>query len=247
MCNFSYIVVVPIYNEESNIDHLLNSILSDFIYTHDKCMKIVFIDDGSTDESNQKLTKYLNSFSKFLLVNHNSNIGYGGALKTAINRYKNDADYLVFIDSDLTNPLSDIRKIFKYMEKKIDFIQANRYLGDVSKFSKKRKFIGILGNFLCKIFMRMKINDYTNGFRAVRSDLYNNINIIENDFSIIMEEKFKLKKYLKTISEFPTTLSARDSSLKTSSFNYSLPLIFKYLYYCLMSISVINSSINKID
>jgi len=92
MCNFSYIVVVPIYNEESNIDHLLNSILSDFIYTHDKCMKIVFIDDGSTDESNQKLTKYLNSFSKFLLVNHNSNIGYGGALKTAINRYKNDCN-----------------------------------------------------------------------------------------------------------------------------------------------------------
>ena len=168
MYNFSYIVVVPIFNEESNVNHLLKSISSDFIYTHDKCIKIVFIDDGSTDGSNQKLTKYINDFSKFFLVSHDSNIGYGGALKTAINKYKDDAEYLVFIDSDLTNPLSDIRKTFKYMEKKIDFIQANRYLGDVSKFSKKRKLIGVLGNFLCKIFMGMKINDYQKRFQNLK-------------------------------------------------------------------------------
>jgi hypothetical protein len=93
----------------------------------------------------------------------------------------------------------------------------------------------------------MKISDYTSGFRAVKLSLYSGIKLNENDFSIIMEEKYKLKKYIKTISEFPTKLSKRKSQIGQSSFNYSYTLISKYLYYCIMSFFIKNNNLKKID
>lgn len=247
MNDFSYIVVIPIFNEEVNINYLIRSILSNFIYSDEKCKKIIFVDDGSTDKSAQLLKSLIFDQPKLCLLENKLNLGYGGALKTAIKKFKNEADYLVFIDSDLTNPLSDIKKMFRFMKKKIAFIQANRYLGDLSKIQSNRKIIGILGNYLCRIFMGMKINDYTNGFRAVKADLYNNIYLSQNDFSIIIEEKFKLKKKIDSISEFPTTLLTRPVGLKKSSFNYSFKLISKYLYYCMISCFYSSKNIKKID
>ena len=93
----------------------------------------------------------------------------------------------------------------------------------------------------------MKISDYTNGFRAVKVDLYTNINLVQNDFSIIMEEKFKLKKFIKTIAEFDTTLGTRGEGLKKTSFEYSFKLISKYLFYSIISIFKTNKILKKID
>jgi len=95
--------------------------------------------------------------------------------------------------------------------------------------------------------MNMKITDYTSGFRAVKLNFYFKINLIEDDFSIIMEEKYKLKRYIKTISEFPTKLSTRKSKIGKSSFNYSFKLILKYLYYCVASFFINNNYLKKID
>ena len=92
----------------------------------------------------------------------------------------------------------------------------------------------------------MKVQDHTNGFRAVKLSLYSKIKLEENDFSIIMEEKYKLKKHIKSISEFSTKLKKRSNRMRKSSFNYSLKLISKYLFYCLMSFFVSNHYLKKI-
>ena len=95
--------------------------------------------------------------------------------------------------------------------------------------------------------MNMKIDDYTNGFRAVKTNLYNKINLRENDFSVIMEEKYKLKKFMSTIAEFSTVLGKRSNNLNKSSFEYSFKLISKYLFYCILTIIKINKNLKKID
>ena len=62
-----------------------------------------------------------------------------------------------------------------------------------------------------------------------------------------MEEKYKLKKYNKTISEFPTKLSSRNNKIGESSFNYSLNLILKYLFYCIATFLIRNKNVKKIN
>lgn len=245
MNNFA--LAIPVYNEEKNIDILFRVLLKSHLIKDKACKYIIFINDGSHDKTISLLKKNIHKSKKFIHLNHKNNLGYGAALKTAISFAKNKSDYIVFIDSDLTNPLVDIKKISIFMNKNIDFIQGNRYKKDLLRIDYNRRLIGIIGNYISRLLMNMKISDYTSGFRAVKLSLYSGIQLNENDFSIIMEEKYKLKKHIKTISEFPTKLSKRKSQIGQSSFNYSFKLISKYLYYCIASFFVNNKNLKKID
>lgn len=243
----TYVLTIPIFNEEENIENLINILNESFLINDENCINIILINDGSSDKSEYLIKSSIKKSSKIILLNHKYNMGYGAALKTGIKFSKNLANYIIFIDSDLTNPIEDIKKISPFMSKGVDFIQANRYKNITDNIQLHRKFAGIIGNLICKVFMNMKISDYTNGFRAVKVDLYTNINLIQNDFSIIMEEKFKLKKFIKTIAEFDTTLGTRGEGLKKTSFEYSFKLISKYLFYSIISIFKSNKILKKID
>lgn len=243
----TYVLTIPIFNEEENIENLINILNESFLINDENCINIILINDGSSDKSEYLIKSSIKKSSKIILLSHKYNMGYGAALKTGIKFSKNLANYVIFIDSDLTNPIEDIKKISPFMSKGVDFIQANRYKNITDNIQLHRKFAGIVGNLICKVFMNMKISDYTNGFRAVKVDLYTNIDLIQNDFSIIMEEKFKLKKFIKTIAEFDTTLGTRGEGLKKTSFEYSFKLISKYLFYSIISIFKSNKILKKID
>jgi glycosyltransferase involved in cell wall biosynthesis len=243
----NYSVAIPIFNEEKNLGNLYSAILRSHLIRDKFCRNIILIDDGSTDNSRIFIKKNNFKSKKLIMLFHKKNLGYGAALKTAIKFNKKRVKYIVFIDSDLTNPIIDIKKINPFMKKNIDFIQGNRYNKQSLNIEYNRKIIGIFGNYLSRFFMNMMITDYTSGFRAVKLSLYSKIKLNENDFSIIMEEKYKLKKYIKTISEFPTKLSSRNNKIGQSSFNYSLNLILKYLFYCISSFLIKNKNLQKID
>jgi glycosyltransferase involved in cell wall biosynthesis len=243
----NYSVAVPVFNEKNNINNLFRAILRSQLIKDRLCKYIIFVDDGSNDDSQKKITKYIFKSKKFILLYHKKNLGYGAALKTAIKFAKKKTNYIVFIDSDLTNPISDIKKIIPFMKKNVDFIQGNRYGKSLENISYYRKLIGNFGNLISRLFVNLKLKDYTNGFRSVKISLYLNIKLHQNDFSIIMEEKFKLKKYIKSVSEFSTKLTSRKKKIRKSSFNYSVELIFKYFIYCIFSFFVRTKDLKKVE
>ena len=71
----SYSIIIPIHNEEQNIRPLLNN-LKKFSLKNE----ILIIDDGSTDNSIQIITKY--PFVKIIKLMHNS--GKGIAIKKGL-------------------------------------------------------------------------------------------------------------------------------------------------------------------
>ena len=234
----TYILTIPIFNEEQNIERLINTLKKSFLYNDDECIKILLINDGSSDKSKLLIKSNIKNSKKLLLISHKKNIGYGAALKTGINFSKKLADYVIFIDSDLTNPVNDIKKIKKHMNNKIEFIQGDRVSGGLDMIPLKRRFFTFFGNKVANILMDMKLNDYTGGFRAVKVSLYKNVKLLENDFSIIVEEKYKLKNKINTIAQFKTKIYLRSNDLRKTAFNYSLPLISKYLNYCLKAFMI---------
>lgn len=229
----TYILTIPIFNEEHNIKRLIDSLKKCFLNNDDECIKILLINDGSYDNSKALIASNIKNSKKLFLINHKKNMGYGAAIKTGINFSKKKSDYIIFIDSDLTNPINDIKKIKKHMDNKIEFIQGDRISGGLDLIPLKRRFFTFFGNKVANILMDMKLNDYTGGFRAVKISLYKNIKLLENDFSIIVEEKYKLKNKINTIAQFKTKIHLRSNDLRKTAFNYSLSLIFKYLNYSL--------------
>lgn len=98
-------IIIPSYNEATRFSKVL-----------DECIKIkeageiIFVDDGSTDDTEEKIKKYLTD-KRFVYIKHKINKGKGAALKTGFKRAKNEI--ILFLDADLMNITSQkIRKIF---------------------------------------------------------------------------------------------------------------------------------------
>ena len=223
------------YNESSSIVDFLNSFSSNNIIKIKEFGELVIVNDGSNDDTLDKLKKY--KVIKKKIITYSKNSGYGYALYQGIKYSMNKSKYVIFMDSDLTNPISDLRKIVNKMKKNIDFIKGNRfhYNGGVNQLPINRRFFTKYGNLISRNLCNLKINDCTNGFRAVKTCLYDGISFKENDFSIIMEEIYMLKNKILSVTEFKTKIGQRKLEQTKSSFNYNINLIFKYFKYSFLS------------
>ena len=92
-----------------------------------------------------------------------------------------------------------------------------------------RKLISQVGNYIASILFRIGIKDCTNGFRMVRLELLNGVKFKENDFSIILEELYYLKKNGAMFKEIPYTLTSRRDSI--SHFSYKPKTFYNYFKY----------------
>lgn len=89
-------VVVFAYNEEQNIKQVLGELI-DWTRTHRPDTEIVFVDDGSTDRTNEEARGCLASVNHQLL-SHTSNRGIGAAMKTGVLAAK--APMVTFMPAD---------------------------------------------------------------------------------------------------------------------------------------------------
>ena len=97
-------VIVPVFNEEENIQELYNEIA-------DVCIKnlykyeIIFVDDGSTDNTSEIIKK----LSPVCLIRFRKNFGQTAAMDAGIKQAKND--YIITMDGDRQNDPCDIPKM----------------------------------------------------------------------------------------------------------------------------------------
>lgn len=86
-------VIVPVYNVEKYLDNCLNSLANQTL----KDIEIIIVNDGSTDNSQKIIDKYVKKFSNF-----KSFVKENGGVSKARNYGKEKAtgDYIAFLDSD---------------------------------------------------------------------------------------------------------------------------------------------------
>lgn len=98
-------IVVPVYNEKDNIILLMNSIIE----TMDKTAKeyeLLFVNDGSTDGSEQILNDVSAGNSKVRLINLDKNNGLTAAIDAGFRSAQGDV--VITLDADLQNDPADI-------------------------------------------------------------------------------------------------------------------------------------------
>jgi dolichol-phosphate mannosyltransferase len=202
---------------------------------------VVAVDDGSTDNTGAVLQDLLSVYpsEQFRVLTHRVNMGYGTALRTGIVfAINNSFDYVLFMDSDLTNHPKYINGFYDRMLEKYDYIKASRYgLGaGVSGVPFFRKLVSLLGNKIAQLLFGLPLRDLTNGFRAVKTSILSQITLRENGFAVIMEELFLCKGLVYSYAEVPYILTARLSGQGKSHFSYDLKTYFTYLKYSIKSI-----------
>lgn len=123
MREFSLSIIAPAYNEEENIETFYNKIKPIL----DKCTKswdIIFVNDGSRDNTLNILTKLNKSDGRVKVISFSRNFGKEIALTAGLD-YAN-GDVVIPIDTDLQDPPELIFDMIKHWQDGYDVVYAKR-------------------------------------------------------------------------------------------------------------------------
>src|SRR3989338_9195985 len=101
-------IVIPVYNEQENI-FILYSRLKNVLNNIKKSYEIIFIDDGSTDNSFNILEKLYNRDKRIEVMKFRKNFGQTAALNVGFKNAKGNV--IITMDADLQNDPNDIPKL----------------------------------------------------------------------------------------------------------------------------------------
>ena len=123
--NKSIAIVIPSYNEATNIDVLvkaLNETVSNLSYD----FKFVFVDDGSSDNTIAILKEKSKLYDNIFYVELSRNFGHQTALKAGIDLVKNDADAIISMDGDMQHPPKIIPELIQKWEEGYEVVYTIR-------------------------------------------------------------------------------------------------------------------------
>jgi dolichol-phosphate mannosyltransferase len=221
------------YNEEAGAEKCVREVCSALSKISNPAALIV-VNDGSRDATGSILRASQGQWTQFVLVDEAQNKGYGAAIRTGVHKAgEMGFEYVLFMDSDLTNHPSDIIRFAEKMKLNFDVIKASRYVseGRMQGVPWQRAVISRIGNLVARALFGVGIRDCTNGFRAVKLSLLKQMRLRENDFSIIVEELFYCKILAQTFCEVPVVLTNRAGSQRPTSFAYRPRVFAKYLKF----------------
>lgn len=115
-------VVVPVHNEAENIASLIHEI--DTALTGVVDYEIVYVNDGSKDETAKRLTEAKLRHPKLRVIAHAQSCGQSTALRTGIKAAR--GDWVATLDGDGQNDPADIQKMVAAIEPGVELIGGNR-------------------------------------------------------------------------------------------------------------------------
>jgi glycosyltransferase involved in cell wall biosynthesis len=111
MKNFELTVIIPVYNEEDNLERVFQQ-MSSFMEIATKKTKVLFINDGSTDGSLNKIKAICNRSESFTYCSFGRNHGLSAAIKAGFDY--SDTSWTGYIDADLQTSPSDFNVLMEY-------------------------------------------------------------------------------------------------------------------------------------
>lgn len=132
MKKFTLSLVIPVYNEEGNIQALLQRLLP-IIKPYD--YEVIFVDDGSKDHTAQAIKTQAQTNSRIKLLSFNRNFGHQLALSAGYS--VTNGDCVVSIDADLQDPPEIIPDMIQKWQHGAQIVYAKRKKRDVDSLFKK--------------------------------------------------------------------------------------------------------------
>lgn len=109
-------VIIPVYNEQENIDYLVQQ-LNFFFGKEDRfSTEIIFVNDGSSDGTTKRLKKANHHAYSYKIISLSRNFGSHAALRAGILRAQ--GNYITFMYADLQDPIYLITSMYEEMQSK---------------------------------------------------------------------------------------------------------------------------------
>jgi len=165
-------VIVPIFNEEKNIVTVYEELVC-VLKGIDQEFEIIFIDDGSTDQSFKILSKLHKDDPRVIIISFRRNFGQTAALSAGFDHAK--GDIVVTLDADLQNDPMDIPKMLDKLNEGYDIVNGWRINRKDPFLS--RRLPSIIANKIISIITHVKLHDYGCTLKCFRKEITQNIKL----------------------------------------------------------------------
>lgn len=211
-------IIIPCFNEQDNVAELAKRAVN--ILRGKKLEgEIIFINDGSTDDTQKILDQLVKKYSNTFTINNRINQGIATSWKNGIQKSK--GKYSCLIDADLQNQPEDIYRLYREIKwTNVDLVQGWR--SHIGRQKSIRYFFSITLNFLLNFLFKMNSHDNKSGFIIARKEVLEDILNVKHKykyFQTFITVATKAKGY--SIREIETLFEDR---LMGKSFISNIPL-----------------------
>ena len=161
----AFSVVIPLYNEEQSLEELHRR-LTDTLATLSDRFEIIFVDDGSIDNSFAVIKKLHQRDSRVKAVRFRRNFGKSTALSAGFKKAR--GKIIVTLDADLQDLPEEIPSLLNKLEQGYDLVSGWK---KKRKDSLIRKIASWLFNRVTSFFTGVKLHDFNCGLKCYRREL----------------------------------------------------------------------------
>ena len=162
-------VIVPVLNEQDSIFPLYSQIKNELKAYNSE---IIFINDGSTDESRKNILDLVDSDKSIFMIDFKRNFGKATGLSEAFKITQ--GDIVITIDGDLQDDPSEINTLISKIDSGWDLVSG-------WKKNRKDPFLKIIAskvfNLITSLKTGIKIHDFNCGLKAYRSKVVKSIKV----------------------------------------------------------------------
>ncbi len=159
-------IVVPLYNEEENVDRLFEAIVG-ALESYDYEYEILFVDDGSSDRTLEKAAQLCETEPALRVIEFRRNYGQTPAMAAGIDAAK--GDIIVTMDGDLQNDPRDIPEFVDKINEGYDIVVGWRHNRKDKLVS--RKIPSRIANWLIGKVTGVPIKDNGCSLKAYRAEV----------------------------------------------------------------------------
>ena len=213
--------IIPVYNEELNIQRMLGN-LFDVLAEHPSWhWEVIIIEDGSTDNTRQKILERITNYPNTELILHNENLGYTQSLKDGLKKAR--GQNLMYIGADEEFDSSELPNFVNALEKnEADIVLGVRWQRNAYQLF--RFFLSIIYIFFLNYIFKIRINDY-NWSQAWSRKALDQINLQSKSLFVLPEIIIKAHDLNFRIKEIPSNHRGRQwgkSSVNLGIMGYAL-------------------------
>jgi glycosyltransferase involved in cell wall biosynthesis len=185
MITQKYTVIVPLYNEEKYLPDFLPSLIYE-VKKIPQITCILFINDGSTDSTQNIITKYQSKYKHIDCISFKKNRGKGYSMTQGINRaIQYGSEGVIFMDGDgQHNP--------RFLSKFVNYLKVYPVVFGYRHLKHKTPVLRKLGNHIATfiirhIFQIHRHGDILCGYIGLRCEIYSKLRWFSQDYGVEAE------------------------------------------------------------
>lgn len=181
-------IFFPVYNDWGTIPSMsAQAICAAEKVTDD--YEIILVDDGS-EEKTQELLNFLEArFPQIRVIHHETNRGYGGALRTGFREAKKE--FIFYTDGDAQYDVRQLVQLAEAMNDQVDVVNGFKLKRHDPFY---RVILGKIYQYVAKFMFSLPIIDVDCDFRLMRRSIFEGLQLVSNSGTICVEMIHKFSR-----------------------------------------------------